>query len=103
MIKDGKSYHIMTNLVFLNEDIGRVNSVWGHSAVCGPTALCYIDKVLDPVVMPFVQQYPGMILQHASARPHITRATQQHLLNNNVKVINQWPALSADLNAIEHL
>ena len=43
-----------------------------------------------------------MLLQQDNARPHVARVTTQYLRQTNVNVMNDWPALSADLNPIEH-
>lgn len=103
MIWGGISFHGKTDLVFLDQGVGRGGRRGRRGAGRGLTARRYIDEVIDPVVLPFVQQHAGMILQHDNARIHIARATQQHLRNNNINVLDQWPALSADLNPKEHL
>ena len=38
----------------------------------------YIDVVLRPVVVPFLQQHPG-ILMHDNARPHTALVTRNFL------------------------
>ena len=43
-----------------------------------------------------------MLLQQDNARPHVERVTTQYLRQTNVNVMDDWPALSADLNPIEH-
>ena len=58
----------------------------------------YIDEILRPVVVSFLQQEPrGTILQHDNARSHT-----QDLENANVTVL-PWPANSPDVNPIDHL
>lgn len=87
--------------------------VWG--GICGQiktqlvilrgnlTGQRYIDEVLRPVVVPFLQQEPrGTILQHDNARPHTARIVRDYLENANVTVL-PWPANSPDMNPIEHL
>ena len=43
-----------------------------------------------------------MLLQQDDARPHVARVTSHYLCQNNINVIDDWPAHSADLNPIEH-
>ena len=43
-----------------------------------------------------------MVFQQDNARPHSARVTQGFLQQNGVRVM-QWPAVSPDLNCIEHL
>ena len=87
--------------------------VWG--GICGDVktrlvvirgnlnAQRYIDDILRPVVVPFIQQQPrGLLFQHDNARPHTARLTQNFLANANVQVL-PWPACSPDMNPIEHL
>lgn len=63
----------------------------------------YIDEVLEPCVIPFLEQHQDVgILQQDNARPHAARITTAYLHENNVNVM-QWPAFSPDLSPIEHL
>ena len=39
---------------------------------------------------------------HDNARPHVARIYRQFLNRNNVKVL-PWPAVSPDMNLIEHI
>ena len=39
---------------------------------------------------------------HDNARPHVVRIYRQFLNRNNVKVL-PWPAVSPDMNLIEHI
>ncbi|KAL4224672.1 hypothetical protein ACF0H5_015369 [Mactra antiquata] len=62
----------------------------------------YID-ILRNHLLPFMQNHgPQAIFQHDNARPHTARVTTAFLANNNVNVL-PWPALSPDLNPIEHI
>ncbi|WAQ94934.1 TCB2-like protein [Mya arenaria] len=45
---------------------------------------------------------PGVTLMHDNARPHVARVTTQFLHQNNVNAM-PWPAVSPDLNPIEHI
>ena len=76
--------------------------VWGGISVCSRTELLvlngtltgqrYINEVLQPVVLPFVQQH-HVVLQDDNARPHRARIVQQSLQQNNVDHLD-WPARS---------
>lgn len=80
-------------MCFLNVGQGR-----GH----GVTAQRYIDQVIRPHVVPFFAQHQQHIFQQDNARPHVARATMAFLQQHNIHV-PPWPALSPDLNPIEHL
>ena len=85
--------------------------VWGSISVRSCTELLvlngtltgqrYINEVLQPVVLPFVQQH-HVVLQDDNARPHRARIVQQFLQQNNVDHLD-WPARSPDLSPIEHV
>ncbi len=67
------------------------------------TARRYIDEVLQPQVLPFLQQHQDLALfQQDNARPHSARLTTDFLQTHNVEVL-PWPPYSPDLNPIEHL
>ena len=76
--------------------------VWGGICVHSRTELLvlngtltgqrYINEVLQPVVLPFVQQH-HIVLQDDNARPHRARIVQQFLQQNNVDHLD-WPALN---------
>ena len=66
-------------------------------------AAVYIAHILQPHLVPFLQGFgPGVIFQHDNAPPHRARLTQQYLLGQNIDVLQPWPAVSPDLNPIEH-
>ena len=67
------------------------------------TGANYIATILQPHVAPFMQNHQGYILQQDNAPPHRARATQAYLEGEDIDVIQPWPALSADLNPIEHV
>ena len=85
--------------------------IWGGISVRSRTELLvlngtltdqrYINEVLQPVVLPFVQQH-HVVLQDDNARPHRARIVQQFLQQNNVDHLD-WPARSPDLSQIEHV
>lgn len=87
--------------------------VWGGISGQGKTDLVvvdgnlnaqrYIDQILRPVLLPFLQQHNNRTLfQQDNARPHTARITREFLQRNNVNVL-PWPARSPDLSPIEHL
>ena len=45
---------------------------------------------------------PGLFFQHDNARPHTALVPANFLAQNNVNVL-PWPALSPDMNPIEHI
>ena len=62
----------------------------------------YINQILQPEAVPFLQRYGPAILMHDNARPHDARICRQFLSRNNVNVL-PWPAVSPDINPIEHI
>jgi hypothetical protein len=64
------------------------------------TAQRYCDAILQPHVLPLMQQN-GAIFQHDNARPLTARITTVLLTNSNVAVL-PWPSKSPVLNPIEH-
>ena len=83
-------------------DVGR--DLWtgrrGHhwSSLPETTRQRYIDDILRPTVILFLQQQPrGVIYQHDNARHHTVRILQ-NFLGANVNVL-PWP----DMFSIEHL
>ena len=87
--------------------------VWGAISTTGKSQLViiqgnltanrYIDICLRPHLLPFVNQHnQNMQFQHDNARPHTAIVTRDFLTNNHINTL-PWPALSPDLNPIEHL
>ena len=62
----------------------------------------YINQILQPEAVPFLQRRAPAILIHDNARPHVARICRQFLNRNNVNVL-PWPAVSPDMNPIEHI
>ena len=62
----------------------------------------YINQILQPEAVPFLQGHGPAILMHGNARPNFARIYRQFLKRNNVKVL-PWPAVSPDMNPIEHI
>ncbi len=61
----------------------------------------YRDKLLRPIVVPFIQDH-HLMLQHDNARPRVARICTQFLEAENIPVLS-WPAYSLDMSPIEHV
>ena len=61
-----------------------------------------MNQILQPEAVPFLQRHGSAILMHGNARPHVARICRQFLSRNNVNVL-PWPAVSPDMNPIEHI
>ena len=68
----------------------------------GLTAQRYLNEMLKPVVVSFIRRNRRTVLQHDNARPHVPRITRGAVHNADVYILQNWPALSPDLNPIEH-
>ncbi|UYV70167.1 RET [Cordylochernes scorpioides] len=64
------------------------------------TAQRYVDEVLRPVTLPYLQGVPNALYQQDNARPHTARISQQAL--QDVQML-PWPPYSPDLSPIEHV
>ncbi|UYV63778.1 Transposase [Cordylochernes scorpioides] len=64
------------------------------------TAQRYVDVVLRPVTLPYLQGVPNALYQQDNARPHTARISQQAL--QDVQML-PWPPYSPDLSPIEHV
>ncbi|UYV80175.1 hypothetical protein LAZ67_18001887 [Cordylochernes scorpioides] len=64
------------------------------------TAQRYVDDVLRPVTLPYLQGVPNALYQQNNARPHTARISQQAL--QDVQML-PWPPYSPDLSPIEHV
>ena len=62
----------------------------------------YINQILQPEAVPFLQRRGSAILMHDNARLRDARICRQFLNRNNVNVL-LWPAVSSDMNPIEHI
>ena len=67
----------------------------------GVTAQRHKNQILRPHVVPFFQAHGNFVFQQDNARAHAARLTQDFLQCHNVHTM-AWPALSSDLNPIEH-
>lgn len=66
------------------------------------TAQRYVDEILEPVVIPFVQTIEDALFQQDNARPHIARVSLRCLEDAQVQIL-PWPPRSPDLSPIEHV
>ncbi|UYV78777.1 hypothetical protein LAZ67_16002713 [Cordylochernes scorpioides] len=64
------------------------------------TAQRYVDDVLRPVTLPYLQGVPNALYQQDNARPHTARISQQAL--QDVQML-PWPPYCPDLSPIEHV
>ena len=62
----------------------------------------YINQILQPKAVPFLQRHGPAILMHDNARPHVARICRLFLNRNNVNIL-PWPVLSPVINPIEHI
>jgi transposase len=72
---------------------------------CNLTGDQYIRDILQPVVVPHFNNYPLAtmpVYMDDNARPHRSRAVIAYLQSEAVTSV-PWPAMSPDLNPIEHI
>ncbi|GFW81628.1 transposable element Tc1 transposase [Trichonephila clavipes] len=62
----------------------------------------YISKVLEPVVLPYLQGLATAIFQQDNARPYVARTAQRFFVNHQIELL-PWPARSPDLSPIENM
>ena len=62
----------------------------------------YINQILQPDAVPYLQRHEPAILMHNNARHDVARISRQFPNRNNVNVL-PWPAVSPDMNPIEHI
>ncbi|EEZ98274.1 Transposable element Tc3 transposase-like Protein [Tribolium castaneum] len=66
------------------------------------TAQRYVQEVLEPVAVPYVQTIENASFQQDNATPHSARFTLRYLEEVQVQVL-PWPPRSPDLSPIEHI
>ena len=87
--------------------------VWAGISIGGKTELVFIEgnlnsrRYIDEILAPHVVPYAGAIgesfvLQDDNARPHRGIIVNEYLENQGITRMD-WPAVSPDLNPIEHL
>lgn len=62
----------------------------------------YVDEVVEPHILPFLQQLEDPLFQQDNARPHIARRSMNRFVEDNVNLL-PWPPRSPDLSPIEHV
>ncbi|GFS79298.1 transposable element Tc1 transposase [Trichonephila clavipes] len=86
--------------------------VWGAIAYHGRSQLLrivgnlnctrYINEVLQPRAIPFLQGLPGAVFQQDNVRPHVAKTVKSYLDSQQVQ-LHPWPAYSPDMSPIEHV
>jgi len=66
------------------------------------TARSYIDQILRPIVLRKRQHLRSFILMQDNARPHTANITRRFLERHDITLLRH-PAMSPDLNPIEHV
>ncbi|GFU19831.1 transposable element Tcb1 transposase [Trichonephila clavipes] len=87
MLWGGFEYHSRTPLVRI---VGTLNSQR------------YISKVLEPVVLPYLQGLATAIFQQDNVQPHVARIVQVFFVNHQIELL-PWPARSPDLLPMENI
>ncbi|GFV86109.1 transposable element Tcb1 transposase [Trichonephila clavipes] len=62
----------------------------------------YISKVLELVVLPYLQGFATAIFQQDNARSHVARIVQNFFFNHQIELL-PWSARSLDLSPIENM
>ena len=62
----------------------------------------YVDEIVEPVIVPYLQRCLATIFQQDSARPYSAGVTQHTLQRNGVQVL-LWPVRSPDSLRIENV
>nr|CAH7749178.1 unnamed protein product [Callosobruchus chinensis] len=92
---------------------GRTQMFWGGIRFNARTQLIhipgtmtcayYMQNIINAIFQPLRNEIGDQfIFMDDNARPHRTRAVQQALENKNIARL-EWPALSPDMNPIEHV
>ncbi|UYV69156.1 hypothetical protein LAZ67_6002606 [Cordylochernes scorpioides] len=78
-----------------------INKAQGQTFARGAmTSQRYVDDVLRPATLSYLQGVPNALYQQDNARPHTARISQQAL--QDVQML-PWPPYSPDLSPIEHV
>ena len=110
--EEGNILLIIVSLRGTDLEVGSSVMVWGGIMGRRKTNLIvvqgnlnaqgYINQILLPEAVPFLQRHGPAILMHDNARPHVVRICRQFQNRNNVNVL-PWPAVSPGMNLIEHI
>ena len=100
-MRAGSSYsELMAALCCVQETVpfgGGSVMIWG--GICGQqltdlividgnlTAHCYINEVVCPILLPFLQHKPRLLFQQDNDRPHTARVVPQFFAASNVNVL----------------
>ncbi|UYV66259.1 hypothetical protein LAZ67_4001042 [Cordylochernes scorpioides] len=87
MVWGGIGYHSRTPLVRF---AGTLNSQR------------YIFEVLEPVVLPYLQDLPTVIFKQDNAQPHVAHIFKRFFVNHQIELL-PCPARSPDLSPIENM
>lgn len=84
--------------------------VWGYIQYGGVREICRVDgninslRYQDILAAHYIPNHRrGQILQQDGAPSHTSASTSKFLKANKVKVLQDWPAQSPDMNIIEHV
>ncbi|GFW89056.1 transposable element Tcb1 transposase [Trichonephila clavipes] len=73
---------------------------------CRTAALCYatlvLNRVLEPVALPYLQGLATAIFRQDIARSHVSRIVQRFIINHQIELL-PWLARSPDLLPIENM
>ncbi|GFW64395.1 transposable element Tcb2 transposase [Trichonephila clavipes] len=67
---------------------------------CNLKSKWYNCEVLQPEVIPFLQDIPGAILQQYNTLPHVAKTFRDFYSTQHMHLLN-WPAYSPDMSPIE--
>lgn len=62
----------------------------------------YVDEVMTPYLLPYIQTLENPIFQQDNARPHIARTSMDFFQRTQINIL-PWPPRSPDLSPIEHV
>ncbi|GFV11737.1 transposable element Tcb1 transposase [Trichonephila clavipes] len=79
--------------------MGRYWILFSHSS---STHCRYFKQMLEPVVLPYLQDLATAIFQQDNVRPHVVRIFQRFFVNHQIELL-PWPARSLDLSPIENM
>lgn len=66
------------------------------------TALRYLQEIVEPYVLPYLNRLENPIFQQDNARPHVARVSLNFFEATHVNLL-PWPPRSPDLSPIEHV